>query len=53
MKIRGSVVSFTFPHPPEDEKKKKKSEINSTVPLVSWLYPLVLVWFDFYGHENA
>ena len=26
MKIRGSVVSlsFIFPHPPEDEKKKKK-----------------------------
>ena len=26
MKIRGSVVSqsFIFPHPPEDEEKKKK-----------------------------
>ena len=23
MKIRGSVVSFIFPHPPEDEKKKQ------------------------------
>ena len=31
MKIRGSVVSlrFIFPHPPEDEKKKKLAERES------------------------
>ena len=29
MKIRGSVVSFILPHPPEDEKIKQKT---GTVP---------------------
>ena len=33
MKIRGSVVSysFIFPHPPEDKKKKKNYHINSHI----------------------